>query len=63
MFVPDVIHWDDVLDIKFKLPEASILNWAVLIFNVIVFVVLVNGDENVNICSFAFNSVSASVLV
>ena len=48
MFVPDVIHCDDVPDIKFKLPDASILNWAVLNFNVIVFVVFKNGFEKAN---------------
>ena len=52
MFVPDVIHCDDVPDIKFKLPDASILNWAVLNFNVIVFVVFKNGFEKAELFCF-----------
>ena len=43
MFVPEVIHCEAVADINDKLPDASILNWAVLNFNVIVFVVFKNG--------------------
>ena len=53
MFVPDVVHCEDVPDIKFKLPLLSILNWAVLYFKVIVFDVFKNGFEKVNVFCFA----------
>ena len=43
MFDPVVVHCEDIPDIKFKLPEPSILNCAVLYFNVIVFDVFKNG--------------------
>ena len=47
MFVPDVVHCDDVPDINDKLPELSILNWAELYFNAMVFDVFENGFEKV----------------
>ena len=53
MFVPDVVHCEDVPDIKFKLPLLSILNWAVLYFKVIVFDVFKNGFEKVKLFCFA----------
>jgi hypothetical protein len=65
MFVPDVIHCEGIPDNNDKLPDASILNWAGLIFNVIVFVVLKNGFEKVKLFCFvliiSFNYVSIFV--
>ncbi len=53
MFVPDVVHCEDVPDIKFKLSLPSILNWAVLYFKVTVFDVFKNGFEKIKLFCFA----------
>ncbi len=57
MFVPDVVHCEDVPDIKFKLPDVSILNWAELYFKVIVFDVFKKGFEKVKLFCFVFKFV------
>ncbi len=55
MFDSDVVHCEDVVDIKFKLPDASILNWAELYFKDIVFDVFKNGLLKVKLfCLFVF---------
>ena len=45
MFVPDVVHCEDVVDTNDKLPDASILNCAELYFKDIVFDVFKKGFE------------------
>ncbi len=57
MFVPDVVHCEDVPDIKFKLPLLSILNCAVLYLKVIVFDVFKNGLLKVKLFCFVPNVV------
>ena len=55
MLDPDVVHCDEIPDINEKLPELSILNWAELDFNAIVFDVFENGFEKVKLfCLFVF---------
>ena len=54
MFVPDVVHCEDIPDTNDKLPLVSILNWAVLYFKVIVFDVFKNGFEKVKLFCFVF---------
>ena len=49
MFVPDVVHCDDLPDIDDKLPELSLLNLAELYYNAIVFDVFENGFEKVKL--------------
>ena len=56
MFDSVVIHLEDIPDIKFKLPDTSTLNWAVLYFKVIVFVVFKNGLLKVNVFCFVPNA-------
>ncbi len=47
MFVPVLVHFDDIPDINDKVPELSILNWAELYFDAIVFNVFEKRFENV----------------
>ncbi len=63
MFVPEVVHCDDVPDIKFKFPLLSILNCVELYFKVIAFDVFKIGFEKVRVACLAFNKVVVSACV
>ena len=63
MFVPDVVHCEDMEETNDKLPLLSILNWAELYFKVIVFDVFKNGFEKVNVFCFVFKFVIVAYVV